>query len=94
MTPRPLERGDQAHLTWGSIRWSVARQMRLGVELAAQAGDPAVGQYAALLAGADVVLTRKQVASFVPPTRRPTGLEAHELWLLRGDDELTAQDRG
>lgn len=82
--PLPLERGDAAHLTWGSLRWSVARQMRLA---AAMAGDPH-GQYAAVLSGIDVTLTREQVASFVPPGRRPDELERWQVWQLRGDDEL------
>jgi hypothetical protein len=85
MRPRPLEPGDQAHLTWGSVRWSVARQMRLAAEMA---GDPS-GQYAAVLSGIDVVLTREQVAGFVPPSRRPLELDEHDLWVLSGDDELT-----
>jgi hypothetical protein len=82
--PRPLEHGDQAHLTWGSIRWSVARQMRLVADMA---GDPS-GQYAAILSGADVALTREQVASFVPESRRPANLAEHEVWILAGDDTL------
>lgn len=82
--PKPLEPGDQAHLPWGSIRWSVARQMRLVV--AAHGGH---AQYDALLAGADVELTAEQVASFVPPSRRPANLAEHRRWMLRGADTLT-----
>jgi hypothetical protein len=82
--PKPLQMGDQKHLTWGSTRWSIARQMRLGVEMNGDAN----GQYRALLAGADVVLTREQVAGLVPQTRRPADLDRWPLWLLRGDDAL------
>ncbi len=87
--PHPGQTGDQRHLTWGSIRWSVARQMRLGVQMN---GDPS-GQYRALLAGADVVLTREQVAGLVPENRRPASLDRWPLWLLRGDDDLVVYRR-
>jgi hypothetical protein len=85
MTPHPLEPGDQRHLTWGSIRWSIARQMRL---VAASGEGPAHPQYAALLAGADVTLTREQLAGFVPGDRQPADLDAHPFWVLSGDDDL------
>jgi hypothetical protein len=82
--PKPGHVGDQKHLTWGSIRWSVARQMRLAVEMV---GDR-TGQYAAILAGSDVLLTREQVAGLVPPNKRPANLAEHEGWVLSGDDTL------
>jgi hypothetical protein len=81
--PKPLEYGDHRHIPWGSVRWSIARQMRL---LAEMAGGSA--QYAAILAGADVALTKDQVRGFVPESRRPANLEAHAVWVLRGDDTL------
>jgi hypothetical protein len=80
---RPLEHGDARHLPWGCIRWSIARQMRLLVEMA---GGSA--QYTALLAGVDVLLTREQVAGFVPPARQPANLDDHAVWILRGSDSL------
>jgi hypothetical protein len=83
--PKPLETGDQKHLTWGSTRWSIARQMRL---VADAAEGPLHGQYAALLAGVDVALTREQVAGLVPPNKRPANLAEHKGWVLRGDDAL------
>jgi hypothetical protein len=82
--PAPLEHGDQAHLTWGSIRWSLCRQMRLAADMA---GDP-TGQYAALLAGSDVALTREQVMGFVPYNRWPANVDDHDVWVLSGDDTL------
>jgi hypothetical protein len=82
--PKPLEHGDQAHLVWGSIRWSIARSMRL---LADACGGSR--QYEALLAGADVELTREQVAGFLSPSRQPADLGEHPAWVLSGDDELT-----
>jgi hypothetical protein len=87
--PAPLEHGDQAHLTWGSIRWSIARQMRLAADMA---GD-ATGQYAAILHGSDVALTREQVASFVPESSRPATLDKHPVWVLSGDDTLKPRRR-
>ena len=88
MRPAPLEPGDCAHLRPRTIRWSVARQMRLGAAMTAQATGAAPPEYVALLAGADVVLTRAQVRSFVPASLRPANLDAWPRWLLRGDDEL------
>ena len=82
--PRPLEHGDQAHLTWGSLRWRVAGQMRL----AASMGGASV-QYVDLLAGRDVTLTREQLAAFVHEDDRPANLEEHEAWVLSGDSTLT-----
>lgn len=81
--PRAGEHGDQAHLTWGTVRWSMARQMRLLVDVVGPSR-----QYAAILAGHDVELTADQVRSFVPPDRRPLALDEHDVWVLR-DDELT-----
>lgn len=75
MSPQPLEAGDQRHLTWGSVRWSLARQMRL----AADAAGGSV-QYAAIPAGVDLELMTDQVRSFVPPDRQPPGLDAHDVW--------------
>lgn len=85
--PAPGRVGDLAHLTPGTIRDSVARAMRL-VVITHEGPPPA--QYAALLAGRDVVLGRRQVASFVPPSRRPANLDEYEHWALRGDDQLVA----
>jgi hypothetical protein len=90
--PRPLEAGDQAHLTPASVRWSVARTMRLVASMAAEVGGD-TRQYAALLAGVPVVMSRDDVRSFVPPDRRPANLDAWPLWLLRGDDRLTVYRR-
>jgi hypothetical protein len=90
---RPLSIGDQRHLPEGSIRWSVARQMRLAADMAAQAGDPAAVQYAVVLAGGPVLLTREQVRSFVPPARRPDNLDRWPLWVLEGNDRLKVYRR-
>jgi hypothetical protein len=51
------------------------------------AGDP-TGQYAAILAGSDVALTREQVMGFTPYDTWPTNVEEHEVWVLSGDDTL------
>jgi hypothetical protein len=89
--PAPSQSGDLAHLAWGSIRWSVARAMRLLV--ITHEGQPPT-QYVELLAGVDVVLTCEQVAGFVPPSKRPAELEEHPVWVLSGDDELAPADLG
>jgi len=81
--PKPGESGDQRHLVWGSIRWSIAKQMRL---VATMGGVSR--QYSAILAGHDVVLTREQVTSFVPEARRPAELAEHAHWTLSGNDTL------
>jgi hypothetical protein len=83
MRPKPLEYGDQAHLVWGSIRWSIARQMRLAAEVGG-----ATTQYVALLSGAAVVLTREQVMGLVPEARWPANVEDHAEWTLTGNDTL------
>jgi len=82
--PKPLEDGDQAHLTAGSIRWYVAGGMRLGACVAG-----VTTQYVALLDGSDVVLTREQVAGFVPAGQHPANLNDHPQWTLSGGDVLT-----
>ncbi len=84
-----LPDGDQRHLAPGSIRWSLARQMRLVAAMTADATGQVPGQYAALLAGVPVVLSRGDVAGFVPQDRQPANLAEHDLWVLRGDHELT-----
>ena len=93
MAPRPLETGDAAHLAWGSVRWSMARQMRLVASMTADATGQVPGQYAAVLSGEDVLLTRDQVASFCPPDKRPANLDRHALWVLAGDDTLKVYRR-
>jgi hypothetical protein len=84
--PAPAQTGDLAHLTWGSTRWSIARAMRLVV--ITHEGPPPE-QYVELLSGRDVVLTREQVAGFLPLSKRPTNVQEHEVWVLSGDDQLT-----
>lgn len=81
--PKPLEHGDHRHIPWGTLRWSISRRMRL---LAEMAGGSA--QYSALVSSDAVVMTREQVAGFVPESRHPANLEAHARWVLVGDDEL------
>jgi len=93
MSPAPLEAGDQAHLTEGTLRWSIARQMRLGASMTAEATGTVPPEYVRLLAGVPVVLTRDQVRSFVPPDRRPATLERWPLWVLEGDDRLKVYRR-
>jgi hypothetical protein len=93
MSPRPLEAGDQAHLTEGTLRWSIARQMRLAASVTLDATGRVPPEYVRLLAGVPVVLTREQVASFVPPDRRPPTLDRHALWVLEGDDRLKVYRR-
>lgn len=90
--PRPLEPGDLDHLTWGSIRWSIARQMRLAADMAAQAGGD-TSQYAALLGRANVVLTADQLRGFLPREKWPAALGDHPLWLLTGGDTLRPHRR-
>lgn len=82
--PKPLENGDQAHLTWGSVRWHIAHRMRL---VAAVGG--VTSQYVALLAGADVVLTREQITGFLPEAQWPANVGDYATWTLSGDDTLT-----
>jgi hypothetical protein len=86
--PKPMEHGDQAHLAWGSIRWSIARQMRLAVDVGGTSY-----QYVALLNGMDVPLTADQVRGLVPPSKQPANLEAHTAWVLSGDDTLLPYKR-
>jgi hypothetical protein len=81
--PSPGEVGDGAHLTWGSARWSLVRHQRIVVDTFGP-----TTQYAALLAGADVSLTADQVRA-LPDDKRPPNVDRHEVWVLRGDDELT-----
>jgi hypothetical protein len=81
--PNPLETGDAAHLTWGSIRWSIARQMRLAADMAGGSE-----QYAWLLSGSPVPLTADQVRSFVPEDKRPFDLDSYPTWILTGTDVL------
>jgi hypothetical protein len=40
------------------------------------------------VSGRDVVLTREQVRSFVPQSRRPAELDEHDVWLLSSNEEL------
>jgi hypothetical protein len=83
--PAPLQRGDQAHLTDGTIRASLARGMRL---VAAQLGV-VPDQYRALLNGADVTVTREQITGWVGPSQWPANVTAHAEWTLSGNDTLT-----
>jgi hypothetical protein len=82
-SPKPGQPGDQAHLTHGSVRWHVARRMRLG---ALSVGSS--GQYAALLAGGPVTLTADQVRGFLPAALLPANLDENAAWRLTGDDSL------
>ena len=79
--PSPGEVGDGAHLTWGSAR-SLVRHQRIVVDTFGP-----TTQYAALLAGADVSLTADQVRA-LSDDKRPSNVDEHDVWVLRGDDEL------
>lgn len=93
MSPRPLEDGDCAHLPWGSLRWSVARTMRMAAAMTAAATGTVPERYAALLAGDNVVLSHAEVASLVPPSRWPAALDRRPYWRLEGNDTLRGQAR-
>lgn len=86
--PAPLENGDCAHLTPGTVRDSVARAMRLVAAVTAEAMGAAPEQYARLLEGRDVELDRADVLAYVPSNRWPTRLDHYATWIVRGDDEL------
>ncbi len=85
MRPAPGQVGDGAHLPWGSVRWALARGMRLAV--VTHEGPPHP-QYVALLEGRDTVVTANQLLGFVQADHLPDDLEAHARWLLVGSNEL------
>jgi hypothetical protein len=82
----PGHTGDQAHLPHGSVRWALARSMRIVV--ITHEGPPQ-DQYVALLAGADTAVTSEQLCSFVQADHLPDNVAEHPVWILSGPDTLT-----
>lgn len=70
-----------------SIRDQVLATMRLPALVGGEIGIVS-SQYADVVAGRDVVLTRDQVDGFVGPGDKPDNLDDHDTWTLRGDDAL------
>jgi len=87
--PRPLERGDLRALTWGSRRWHLASLMRVVADQGYRSTGIVNATYAALVTGADVGLTADQLRGFLPESKWPADLDAHDAWVLSGDDALT-----
>ena len=74
-------------LTYGTLRYHMARQLRLASQVGAQLFTEGESQYEALARGAAVVLTREQLQMFSHPSI-PASLD-HEAYTLTGDDTLT-----
>ena len=89
MSNHPLEAGDLRDLTWGSVRWSLAKQMRVVADEGYRSLGVVDDRYAALVAGQPVTLTRGQIKSFVPESHWPNDIDAHESWTLAADDQLS-----